>query len=283
MSRPVLLAVAHGSRDRRAQAAVRSLAAQVRHLAPGVDVRVAFLQHARPSLAQALAEARAVAGTAVTIVPLLLAGGYHLGQDIAPAAGRAGVPVAGPLGPDPRLVTALADALSAAGAPDGIPVVLAAAGSADPAARAAAGRQAALLAAHRRAPVLAGFASAGRPTVTEAVAALAGPAAGPVAVAAYLLAPGQFHGRLAATGASWVGAPLASHPAVAALVLDRYAAAGLGLLARFADQVAGQLPAGRPAVAAAGGACRAHRVSGASRPSPAASPSTPAASPNAAW
>ena len=221
MSRPVLLAVAHGSRDHRAQAAVRSLAAGVGALAPGIDVRAAFVQHARPSLAEALA----VAGPAATIVPLLLAAGYHLSQDIAPAAARAGLGLAGPLGPDPRLVTALADRLAAAGVPDGAPVVLAAAGSAGPAAAAAAGRQAALLAAHRRAPVLAGFATAGRPTVTEAVTALAGPAAGPVAVAAYLLAPGQFHDRLAATGAAWVSEPLAGHPAVAALVLDRYALA----------------------------------------------------------
>lgn len=218
MTRPVLLAVAHGSRDRRAQAAVRSLAAGVSALAPGLDVRAAFLRHARPSLAEALA----VAGPAVTIVPLLLADGYHLSQDIARVAGQTGLPVAGPLGPDPRLATALADRLAAAGAPDGAPVVLAAAGSAGPAARTGAARQAALLAARRQPPVLAGFAAAGRPTVAEAVAALAGPAAVPVAVAAYLLAPGQFHDRLAGTGASWISAPLAGHPAVAALVLDRY-------------------------------------------------------------
>ena len=220
-SPPVLLAVAHGSRDGRAQAAVRSLAAGVSALAPGIGVRAAFLQHARPSLARALA----AAGPAAAVVPLLLAGGYHLSGDIVPLAGQAGLPVAGPLGPDPRLVTALADRLAEAGAPGGAPVVLAAAGSADPLARAAASRQAAMLAAHRRAPVLAAFAAAGHPTVTEAVAILAGPAAGPVAVAAYLLAPGQFHDRLAVTGASWVSAPLAGHPALPALVLDRYLAA----------------------------------------------------------
>jgi sirohydrochlorin ferrochelatase len=273
MSRPVLLAVAHGSRDPRAQAAIQALAARVSALAPGVDVRAAFVQHAQPSLpgvlaaaglgrrgtghptdappaagqpslAGALAEARPDRGgtghptdapptvgqpdggqdrrPGVTIVPLLLAAGYHLTQDIGAAATPAGVPVAGPLGPDPRLVTALADRLDAAGTPARAPVVLAAAGSADPRALAAARRQAVLLAAHRQAPVLAAFAAAGRPTVAEAVTALAGLAAAPVAVAAYLLTPGQFHDRLAGSGARWVSTPLADHPAVAALVLDRY-------------------------------------------------------------
>jgi len=257
VSHPVLLAVAHGSRDSRAQAAARALAAGVSARAPGLDVRAVFLQHARPSLAEALA----VAGPAVTIVPLLLAGGYHLSQDIAPVAVRAGLPVAGPLGPDPRLVTALADRLAAAGAPARAPVVLAAAGSADPLARGAAHRQAALLAAHRRAPVLAGFAAASRPTVAEAVATLAGPAALPVAVAAYLLAPGEFHDRLASTGATWVGAPLAGHPAVAALVLDRYLVAagqpgphnlGHDLTSLAAGRPAAPDPAGRAALAGAG-------------------------------
>jgi sirohydrochlorin ferrochelatase len=257
MSRPVLLAVAHGSRDSRAQAAVRSLAAGVTALAPGIDVRAAFLQHTRPSLAEALT----MAGPVVTIVPLLLAGGYHLSQDIAPVASQAGLPVAGPLGPDHRLVTALADRLAEAGTPDGVPVVLAAAGSAGPLARAVARRQAALLAAHRRAPVLAGFAATGRPTVTEAIATLAGPAAVPVAVAAYLLAPGQFHDRLAGTGATWVSAPLAGHPAVAALVLDRYLVAagpagphnrGHDLTSLAAHRPGAPDPADRAALAGAG-------------------------------
>jgi sirohydrochlorin ferrochelatase len=252
----MLLAVAHGSRDGRAQAAVRSLAAGVSALAPGIGVRAAFLQHARPSLAGALATAGPAA-----VVPLLLAGGYHLSRDIAPLAGQAGLPVAGPLGPDPRLVTALADRLAEAGTPDGAPVVLAAAGSADPLARAAASRQAAMLAAHRRAPVLAAFAAAGHPTVTEAVAILAGPAAVPVAVAAYLLAPGQFHDRLTGTGASWVSAPLAGHPALAALVLDRYLVAvgqagphnrGHDLTSLAADRPGAPDPAGRAALAHAG-------------------------------
>jgi sirohydrochlorin ferrochelatase len=219
---PVLLGVAHGSRDPAAQATIGELLAEVARQAPGITVRAAFVQHAEPSLAGALASDPL---GPLVIVPLLLAAGYHLGNDIGEAAGRAGVPVAAPLGPDPRLVAALASRLAAAGAPDQAPVVLAAAGSADPRATAATREQAALLAECRRAPVLAAYASAGRPTVPEAIAGLTARTGGPVAVAAYLLAPGLFHDRLRHSGAAWVSGPLGAHPAVAGLVLDRFRAA----------------------------------------------------------
>jgi sirohydrochlorin ferrochelatase len=219
MSRPVLLAVAHGSRDPQAQQTVRSLAVRAGELAPTVEVRTAFVQNAGPSLADALAGA---GGRHAVVVPLLLSAGYHLSHDISQAARQAGVPVAAPLGPGPGLVPALADRLRAAGTPAGTPVVLAAAGSTDPRAIGDTRNQATLLAAHLLAPVLAGFASAARPTVDEAIAALAGRTGGPVAVASYLLAPGVFHGRLRASRAAWVSAPLGDHPAMAGLILERF-------------------------------------------------------------
>ena len=80
------------------------------------------------------------------IVPLLLSTGYHLTTDLAGAARATGARLADPLGPDPLLVTALAGRLAEAGVPDGTPVVLAAAGSSDPAAEADAAEQAGLLA-----------------------------------------------------------------------------------------------------------------------------------------
>ena len=219
MSRPVLLAVAHGSRDPQAQRTVRSLARRVGGLAPDVEVRAAFVQNAGPSLAAALA---AAGQRRVVVVPLLLSAGYHLSHDIGETADRAGVPVTDPLGPGPALVPALAGRLRAAGVPAGTPAVLAAAGSADPRAAGDARAQAALLAAHLGAPVWAAFASAGQPAVDEAVAALTAGTGGPVAVASYLLAPGVFQDRLRASGAAWVSAPLGDHPAVAGLVLDRF-------------------------------------------------------------
>ena len=287
MSGPALLAVAHGSAHPAAAATTAALVKQVERLAPVLDVQLAFVQHAEPTLADALD----AAGPDVVIVPLLLSTGYHLTTDIggavaamgaAPAArragpraagprgadpraagplmtgsraagprvarprpegalmarsraagprktdlggadlGGAGPRVAGPLGPDQLLVTALAGRLAQAGVPTGTPLVLAAAGSSDPRAATEVAAQAELLARELAVPVVAAFAAAGRPTVPEAVAELRARTAGPVAVATYLLAPGQFHDALGASGADWVTDPLGDHPAVAALIIDRY-------------------------------------------------------------
>src|SRR5437764_3616529 len=145
----------------------------MRRMAGGVRVRTAFVQLAEPLLGPALEQAVAEAGPGgVRVVPLLLSSGYHLSTDIAGAAGEAGVAVAGPLGPDPRLVPALAARLRQAGVPAGTPVVLAAAGSSDPRAAVDTGRQASLLAAHLGVPVVPGYGSATSPGVTQAVAAL---------------------------------------------------------------------------------------------------------------
>ena len=215
-SGPALLAVAHGSRDANAAETITALAEQVSRLAPVLDVRIAFLEHAEPSLTDALA----AAGTNAVVVPLLLSPGYHLTTDIAAAA--AGVRATGPLGPDPLVAVALAARLADAGVPPGTPAVLAAAGSADPHARSAVARQAELLAKALAAPVVPAFAAASEPTVPDAVAQSRARTGMPVAVASYLLAHGKFHDRLGDSGADWVAPPLGSHPAVAALIIDRY-------------------------------------------------------------
>jgi sirohydrochlorin ferrochelatase len=223
MSSPALLAVAHGSRDQAAADVVRVLARQVRRLAPVLDVRVAFLAHAEPSLPAELD----AAGSNTVIVPLLLSSGYHMSSDISGVADIAGARVASPLGPDELLLTALTARLAEAEVPDGTPVVLAAAGSSDPAAADDVRQQAKLLADRLGVPVTAAFASAATPTVPEAVADLRALTGGPVAVASYLLAPGQFQDELASSGADWVTAPLGGHPALAGLVIERYRTAML--------------------------------------------------------
>jgi sirohydrochlorin ferrochelatase len=216
--RPTLLAVAHGSRDHAARQTVTALARQVSQLAPDIDVQAAFLQHAEPSLAAALAGA----GAEVVIVPLLLSAGYHLTADIAAVARRTGARVAAPLGPDSMLTDALGAGLAESGAPAGTPVVLAAAGSTDPRAAAAVQQQSQLLAGRLGGTVLAAYASAAQPTVDEAVATLRARSGRPVAVATYLLSPGHFHDRLRQSAAAWVTAPIGGHPAVAELVVARY-------------------------------------------------------------
>jgi sirohydrochlorin ferrochelatase len=218
MSSPALLAVAHGSQNPDATDVVRALAKQVRRLAPVLDVRVAFLGHAEPSLPSELD----AAGANTVVVPLLLSSGYHVSADIAGAADVAGARMAGPLGPDELLLTALTARLAEAGVPEGTPVVLAAAGSSDPVAAEDVRQQASLLADRLGVPVEAAFASAAAPSVPDAVAALRATTGSRVAVASYLLAPGRFQDQLAGSGADWVTAPLGGHPALAGLVIERY-------------------------------------------------------------
>ena len=184
MSGPALLAVAHGSRNPAAADVVRTVGRQIARLAPVLDVRVAFLDHAEPSLPEQLE----AAGRGAVIVPLLLSSGYHLSADIAGAAAL-GARVAAPLGPDQLLLTALTARLAEAGVPDGTPLVLAAAGSSDPAALTDVGQQAELLAAHLDVPVRAAYLSAAQPAVADAVRQLRGPTGRPVAIASYLVDP----------------------------------------------------------------------------------------------
>ncbi|MET8701709.1 CbiX/SirB N-terminal domain-containing protein [Kitasatospora sp. NPDC004723] len=229
--RPVLLAVAHGSRLAAGVAANHALLQRVRALRPRLDVRCCFLDLARPGLPEALA---ALNGRAAVLVPLLLGGGYHLRVDLPralAAAGLAHLPLARALGPHPLLAAALADRLTAAGRPPGAgPVVLAAAGSSDPAANADTARAAALLADRLGdgRPVVPAYLSAARPTPRQAVAALHAAGQRRVAVAPYLLAPGFFADRAGGAGARWTGAPLGTHDALARLVALRYDEARAG-------------------------------------------------------
>jgi sirohydrochlorin ferrochelatase len=217
----VLLAVAHGTRNPAGVRTVSQIADALRASVPFLEVGVAFIELTEPDVATALAgipaDRRAV------LVPLLLSSGYHDRVDVAAsiAAARPGTPHAPVLGPDPRLAIALADRLREAGWRPGDAVVLAAAGSSDPAAIESVRTQADLLALELGTEVTVGFGSAAAPDVPAAVAAARATGAERVAIAPYLLAPGHFADRLAAAGADLVAAPLGAHPAVVELVLDR--------------------------------------------------------------
>jgi sirohydrochlorin ferrochelatase len=255
-SLPPLVAVAHGSRDPRAAAAIEELLGLVRvraagHGLAGLAVRTAYLGHAPPSPGQALG---ALPPGPVVVLPLLLTDAYHSKTDI-PAALRAASAGPGrrreiiygdPLGLHPLLITALERRLAAAGVPAGDPgtsVVLAAAGTSDPAGSAAIARLAAQWRARRGwQDVVPAYASAAAPSPAEAVAALLAGGARRVAVASYLLAPGRFAAAIRAdtlaAGAAAVSGPLGAAPELADIVLSRYAAARAARLATAAARIA---------------------------------------------
>lgn len=219
---PTLLALAHGTRDQEGIRAVRELTARVRRLRPGTRVELAWLGLVEPTVSQALAR---LPGPVVA-VPLLLARGYHVRTDIpalltGPDTAR--VRVAPALGPSPRLAEAAAAQLARTGRPPGpTPVVLAAAGSTDPRARADTLDSAHLLASHLNAPVMPAFLGGPGPDPATALATWRTQGHHDVAVASHLLAPGFFMDRLRGTGARWVGGALGPHEAVAELVWERY-------------------------------------------------------------
>jgi sirohydrochlorin ferrochelatase len=256
-----LLTVSHGTSDPRGRRAIARLA-EATHARVGAQVAAhAFVDVEQPDVPTALA-ALPVDAT-VVIVPLLLSRGYHLHHDIrgAAAASERRVLVAGSLGPDPRLAAVLARRLRETGVHDEDRVVLAAAGSSDPLGIEDAHAAAGLLAAHLGRRVGVGFLGALEPSLASAIRTAAADTvttddAAPiadtataatattdatdatdagirslrVAVAGYLLAPGFFMDRAAASGADLVTPPLTlpdrdPDEELVAIAADRFEAA----------------------------------------------------------
>jgi sirohydrochlorin ferrochelatase len=224
-SGPVLVACGHGTRDPVGRRVLAELRLDVERARPGLAVVAASVDVQRPALPEVVARLSAE-GRSSVVVPLLLSAGYHVRVDVADAVAASGglATAAAALGPDPALVDVLVDRLAEAGAATDVPVVLVAAGSSDPRALADVDAIADDLAARRGAPVRPAYLSAAAPRAAEAVAHLRAesPPGTQVAVATYLLAPGDFSRRLASVGADLVTAPLAPHPLLAELVVRRY-------------------------------------------------------------
>ena len=236
-----LIAVAHGSSDPRAAASVGALMELVRRRAadagrPGLVVRAAYLGHAAPSVPQALA---AVDGDEAVVLPLLLTAAYHSKADIPgvlreahTTRPRLAISYGRPLGPHSLLLRALDRRLAEIGGtgeidPGQTAVVLAAAGSSDPAANAVITDLAASWQARRGwRSVRPAYASAATPTPADAVMAARRSGARHVLVATYLLSPGVFADQIRrdclAAGADGVSAVLGAAPEIADVVLGRY-------------------------------------------------------------
>ncbi|MGH3881359.1 MAG: sirohydrochlorin chelatase, partial [Actinophytocola sp.] len=129
-----LLLAAHGTRDPAGPTTIESLASAVRERLPGVRVAVAYADVRPPDIATALASPPFPPGESPVpvVVPAFLAAGYHVHVDIPEQIRRSGRPaiLTPPLGPS--LAPVAHERLVEAGWRRGDPVVLAAAGSADP-------------------------------------------------------------------------------------------------------------------------------------------------------
>ncbi|MFF9689464.1 sirohydrochlorin chelatase [Streptomyces sp. NPDC014623] len=226
---PTLVAVAHGSRDPQALRTVLELLDRVRELRPLLDVRLGHIELNEPLLPDTL---DGIGRGEAVLVPLLLGRGHHVRHDLplaAVAASHLRTRVAAPLGPHPLLVEALYERLVEAGWQDedgrsrSAAVVLAAAGSRDPASDVDARRTAAMLGDRLGGvPVVPAYASAASPDVPAALRALAARGRHRVALASYFTAPGRFATVSAAAAPGIASAPLGAHPAMARLLLHRY-------------------------------------------------------------
>lgn len=217
---PALVLAAHGTRSVAGEQTLSALAETVSRARPGQRVELSYLEISSPLLREVLPAVRGP----VVVVPLLLAGGYHAHIDLPEiiAEHRPDAVVAGWLGPHRLLTTALARKLARGGLRATDAVLLGAAGSSDPAALADVRAAAHQLAVRLARPVTAAFASAGTPSLEEAMERLGSTPAARVAIASYVLAPGFFHERLASAGAGLVSDPLGADPDVAALIWHRY-------------------------------------------------------------
>jgi sirohydrochlorin ferrochelatase len=237
MGGEALVLIAHGSRDPRHGAAVEALAERVRGQRAGLRVAAAYLDLTAPDVPGLLARLHAGGIEEVVAVPLLLTQAYHAGTDIPAglrlAAGRLPelrVRQAPVLGPSPLLLAALERRIAEAGVRDreraATGVVLAAAGSSDPASRSAV---AAVAREWQRAGwrvVVPAFASrTALPGTADAVRWLRRAGVGQVVVAPYLLSPGYLADRVAreAREADAVAPVLGDAAEVARVVLERYA------------------------------------------------------------
>lgn len=237
MTSPVLLVIAHGSRDPRHAATVHALTARVRALRPGLRVETGFLDFNAPSVPRVLERLAAQGAGEVVALPLLLTRAFHAKSDI-PAVLREArtrlpqlrVRQAEVLGPSPLLNSALERRLYEAGVRPGdrgsTGLVLASAGSTDPEAIAVIAEIARELRHTGWCSVRPAFASAPLPRTEDAVRALRAEGVRRVAVAPYVIAPGRLPDRIAAgaaeSGAEVLAGVLGSSPELARLLLDRY-------------------------------------------------------------
>jgi sirohydrochlorin ferrochelatase len=217
------LLVAHGTRRPSGIAMIGDLADQVSRLL-NHRIHVAFVDVLGPTPSEVLCN-MTPADEPVIVVPAFLSRGYHVRTDLpahVAASGRPHVIVTPPLGPGPHTARLLVERLCKAGWHPGDSVILAAAGTSDPAARTDLHTTATLLSALTGSRVELALAAIGDLSVADAVAKARHRSSRPVVVASYLLADGLFQQQLRNCGADIVTDPLANDPRLARLIANRF-------------------------------------------------------------
>jgi len=107
---------AHGSRDPDWARPFQRISTELARALPGTEIRLAYLEHMRPSLKEALAGLAAAGVGAVRIVPLFFGLGGHLKQDLprlaAAAKARLAITIDPPIGEQPAVIEAIAEAIA---------------------------------------------------------------------------------------------------------------------------------------------------------------------------
>lgn len=225
---------AHGSRDPRAARATEALTRAVALRHPHWEVRASYLDHAGPRPREVLASFAGAGHRRAVLVPLLLTAAYHGRVDVPgeitaarrehPALLVEQADVLGPTGGHvPEL---LLDGLVARlGAADCDALVLAAAGTRSPGARATVAQAAAALSARLGVPCRVAYASAAPPLSGDVVRELRAGGHERIGLSSYFLAPGLLWDATTASaraaGIRTVAEPLTDAAAVAELVAGR--------------------------------------------------------------
>jgi sirohydrochlorin ferrochelatase len=221
----------HGSADPRSIANTHDVVDHVRRIRPSLDVQAAFLDHATPTLEDALSADRRRA----VVVPMLLADAYHARVDIPHRISKSATEKtiqANVLGEDDRLVRVLRQRLAEAGESPhdpGLGVIAVAVGSSHDAANARTATVAhALNVATRWAGASIAFATGPHPSLAETAEFLTERGARRLVIAPWFLAPGRITDRVATEAGVHgiqMALPIGAHPLVAEVILDRYDAA----------------------------------------------------------
>ncbi|HYN74743.1 MAG TPA: CbiX/SirB N-terminal domain-containing protein [Candidatus Limnocylindria bacterium] len=208
---------AHGSPDPRHAAVMEDLRAAVE--ADLGDTRLGWLGHHTPDLPTVVSEALSTDPDTV-VVPLLLAPAFHARVDVP--AGAAEARIAAVLAPDERLLDLLDLRLGEALDRPPTGLILAAAGSTDPAADRLVRSVAQSWGSRHALPVAVAYASEPT-TIAEAVSSLSTLGPDVFGVGAFFLAPGRLHDVVCgfAGESVVVTEPLGAHPLIADIVVDR--------------------------------------------------------------